>query len=123
MKFLLGDSFEAKALREKYIFYIVPMLNIEGVIHGNHRTDIAGYDLNRKWLEPSPFICPVIYACKFLVEKIRQERMIDLFCDMHSHFQAIGAFMYCNTWAKDGAVSPMKQSLNAELRVIPYMLS
>ena len=40
------------------------MLNIDGVIHGNQRTSLAGFDLNRKWDCPSPYLCPVIYATK-----------------------------------------------------------
>lgn len=31
---LLGDSTAAAALRAKYVFKIVPMLNVEGVING-----------------------------------------------------------------------------------------
>jgi len=40
-------------LREKFIFYIIPMLNPDGVINGNYRCAISGYDLNRKWGNPS----------------------------------------------------------------------
>ncbi len=34
-------------LREKFIFKIVPMVNVDGVVLGNYRTSIAGRDLNR----------------------------------------------------------------------------
>jgi len=54
--FLVSDCQEAKDLRSKYIFYVVPMLNPDGVIHGNQRVDLLGYDLNRRWLDPSPFL-------------------------------------------------------------------
>jgi murein tripeptide amidase MpaA len=47
MDFLLGDSEEAKKLRSEYIFKIVPMLNPDGVIVGNHRGALSGIDLNR----------------------------------------------------------------------------
>ena len=33
------------------------MVNIDGVIYGNFRTDISGYDLNRQWFEPNKVIC------------------------------------------------------------------
>jgi len=36
-------------LRTKFIFKIVPMLNPDGVIHGNYRANLAGIDLNRIW--------------------------------------------------------------------------
>jgi len=47
LQFLTGDSPEARALRDEYVFKIIPMLNIDGVIHGNYRTSLAGVDLNR----------------------------------------------------------------------------
>jgi murein tripeptide amidase MpaA len=36
-------------LLEKYNFYIVPMVNQDGVFLGNHRTGVLGQDLNRKF--------------------------------------------------------------------------
>jgi murein tripeptide amidase MpaA len=56
--FLLSDAIEARQLREQYIIYVVPMINPDGVIHGNHRTDLAGFDMNRRWMEASPYIHP-----------------------------------------------------------------
>lgn len=50
--FLLGDSVEAEYLRENCVFKIVPMLNPDGVIHGNYRSSLAGCDLNRRWKKP-----------------------------------------------------------------------
>jgi murein tripeptide amidase MpaA len=32
-----------------YDFYIIPMVNPDGVFLGNHRTGIVGIDLNRKF--------------------------------------------------------------------------
>ena len=67
---LLSDDEHAKALRENNIIYVVPMLNIDGVIHGNQRTDLAGFDENRKWQEPSPYLQPILWATKNLVKQI-----------------------------------------------------
>ena len=39
--FLLSDAEEAKRLRRDFVFKIVPMLNPDGVIHGNHRCNLA----------------------------------------------------------------------------------
>jgi murein tripeptide amidase MpaA len=47
--FLVGDSEEARKLRDAYVFKIVPMLNIDGVVNGNYRTSLVGVDLNRRW--------------------------------------------------------------------------
>lgn len=34
------------------IIKIIPMVNIDGVIHGNYRTSLIGCDLNRRWKNP-----------------------------------------------------------------------
>lgn len=47
IEFLMSDEPEAVLLREKYVFKIVPMLNPDGVIVGNYRCSLGGYDLNR----------------------------------------------------------------------------
>ena len=51
--FLLSNRPEAEFLRENCVFKIIPMLNPDGVIHGNYRTSLAGCDLNRRWKKPS----------------------------------------------------------------------
>jgi hypothetical protein len=51
--FLLSDSPEADYLRSMYIFKIIPMINIDGVINGNYRCSLVGSDLNRRWKSPS----------------------------------------------------------------------
>ena len=58
--FLMGNSEEAKKLREIYLFKIVPMMNPDGVLVGNSRTSFAGCDLNRRWTRPSEIIHPII---------------------------------------------------------------
>ena len=51
--FLLSEEKEAVALRNLYVFKIVPMLNPDGVIQGNYRTSLVGHDLNRRYTTPS----------------------------------------------------------------------
>lgn len=38
---------EAHFLRDRAIFKIIPMVNVDGVVLGNFRTGIMGRDLNR----------------------------------------------------------------------------
>lgn len=49
INFLVSKTKEAEFLRSKYIVKVIPMLNPDGVIFGNYRTNLAGLDLNRKW--------------------------------------------------------------------------
>jgi hypothetical protein len=46
-----GDTI-GEYLMQKWVFYVVPMINPDGVFWGNSRTSLAGVDLNRRWTEP-----------------------------------------------------------------------
>ena len=62
--FLLSDETEAVELRDKFIIKVIPMLNPDGVIHGNYRVSLLGVDLNRRWKKPSKFMHPTVYYTK-----------------------------------------------------------
>ncbi|TMS03784.1 Cytosolic carboxypeptidase 1 [Larimichthys crocea] len=68
LEFLMGSSLLAVSLREAYIFKIIPMLNPDGVINGNHRCSLSGEDLNRQWQNPNPELHPTIYHTKSLLQ-------------------------------------------------------
>jgi murein tripeptide amidase MpaA len=34
------------------MFFIIPMINVDGVKYGNYRTNLNGVDLNRIWRNP-----------------------------------------------------------------------
>ncbi|EQC38408.1 hypothetical protein SDRG_04119 [Saprolegnia diclina VS20] len=94
MEFLTGFSDEAIALRKCYIFKIIPMLNPDGVVHGNYRCSLAGIDLNRRWSQPSELYHPTIYAAKKMIALMRQSRKVLLFCDFHGHSRKKNMFTY-----------------------------
>ena len=96
LDFLTGDSAEARLLRATYVFKIVPMLNVEGVINGSHRCGLTGDDLNRRWRNPSPTMHPAIYNTKGIMSYIRQvlDRDIFLYCDFHGHSRKKNVFLY-----------------------------
>ena len=52
MDYLVSNSPEARVLRSKFVFKIIPMLNPDGVINGNYRCSLAGSDLNRRYKAP-----------------------------------------------------------------------
>lgn len=47
-------------LRDRYVFYIVPMLNPDGVVIGNFRTSYSGKDLNRQFTKLNKYLFPEI---------------------------------------------------------------
>jgi cytosolic carboxypeptidase protein 2/3 len=59
-----SDSLEANLLRKTFVFKIVPMINVDGVICGNYRASLSGMDLNRQWKAPSSVVFPEIHAIK-----------------------------------------------------------
>ena len=96
LDFLTSDTPEADELRTHFMFKIIPMLNVDGVINGNHRCGLTGEDLNRRWQDPNPQLHPVIYHSKGLMSYIRQvlSKEIFLFCDFHGHSRKKNVFLY-----------------------------
>lgn len=85
IEFLTSESEEARYLRETCVFKIIPMVNSDGVTHGNYRTSLCGNDLNRKWKAPSKVHQPTVYYTKKLIYELRKTHNLQLFCDFHGH--------------------------------------
>ncbi|XP_010114393.1 PREDICTED: cytosolic carboxypeptidase 3-like [Chlamydotis macqueenii] len=49
LDYILGYSSKAQLLWGKFVFKVVPMLNPDGAIVGNHHCSLTGQDLNRKF--------------------------------------------------------------------------
>ncbi|XP_019410303.1 PREDICTED: cytosolic carboxypeptidase 1 isoform X1 [Crocodylus porosus] len=95
LEYLMSSSPAAQSLRESYIFKIVPMLNPDGVINGNHRCSLSGEDLNRQWQNPNPDLHPTIYHAKGLLQYMATIKHLPLvYCDYHGHSRKKNVFMY-----------------------------
>ncbi|XP_069077548.1 cytosolic carboxypeptidase 4 [Pleurodeles waltl] len=95
LEFLVSNDPAAKILRESFIFKIIPMLNPDGVINGNHRCSLNGDDLNRQWVCPNPNLQPTIYHTKGLLQYLSSiDRTPLVFCDFHGHSQKKNVFLY-----------------------------
>ena len=88
-------------LRDKLIFKIIPMLNIDGVIFGNYRLNILGKDMNRLWLSNIPFNSDecdksslYINSIIDIIKKTLNNRNIFLYCDFHGHSGKQNFFLY-----------------------------
>uniref|UniRef100_A0A673C426 Cytosolic carboxypeptidase 1 n=1 Tax=Sphaeramia orbicularis TaxID=375764 RepID=A0A673C426_9TELE len=129
LEFLMGTSPLASSLREAYIFKIVPMLNPDGVVNGNHRCSLSGEDLNRQWQNPNPELHPTIYHTKSLLQYLAHiQRAPLVFCDYHGHSRKKNVFMYgCSVketvWQSN--ISATSSDLQEDLgyRALPKILS
>lgn len=94
---LFDGSMESRMLLEKFVFYIVPIINPDGVDEGNFRTDCNGRNLNRCYAAPDKDREPEIWAIKrFLGEMIKHD-YVEFCLDLHAHVNKQGAFIYGNS--------------------------
>lgn len=120
INFLLSKSFDAKMIRKKFVFKIIPMVNPDGVRYGNTRCSLLGIDLNRRWIEANEILHPEIFSAKELIKEVKLTHDLVMCCDIHSHAKKQNIFMYgCRTQNPDKSCK--KQNLIAKL--IPIMLA
>ncbi|OPJ69067.1 cytosolic carboxypeptidase 3 isoform C [Patagioenas fasciata monilis] len=94
LDYILGDSSKAQLLRDSFVFKVVPMLNPDGVIVGNHRCSLAGQDLNRKYRSNMKKYYPSIWYTRNMIKRVMEEREVFLYCDIHGHNMKKNVFMY-----------------------------
>uniref|UniRef100_A0A8C1IRY1 Cytosolic carboxypeptidase 1 n=1 Tax=Cyprinus carpio TaxID=7962 RepID=A0A8C1IRY1_CYPCA len=129
LEFLMSCSPQAQSLRESYIFKIIPMLNPDGVINGNHRCSLSGEDLNRQWQSPNAELHPTIYHAKSLLQYLRATGRTPLvFCDYHGHSRKKNVFMYgCSiketVWQTNANTSTCDLQEDLGYRTLPKLLS
>jgi len=68
------------------------MVNVDGVISGNYRSNISGSDVNRQWQYPSKRYHPEIYWIKQEITNNRKN--VAFFLDIHAHSRKMNSFFY-----------------------------
>lgn len=83
---LLRDDAEARGWRERYVLYVLPMANKDGVARGLTRFNANGRDLNRNWDVPAdPILVPENAALeRWLEGMIAAGRKPDLAIELHN---------------------------------------
>ena len=89
--YLLSDTHETRNILDNYVYYIVPMMNPDGVYHGVSRYTPKMQDMNDEWVreESDPLDSPVEveFVKKWITERLNSNKKIDLFIDIHCHTQ------------------------------------
>ena len=99
VRFLLRDGNcdpRAAALRNNFVFKIIPILNPDGVARGHYRADTLGMNLNRTYQFPTREKEPTIHAAKTTVMSYFAEDRLQLYVDLHAHASKRGVFIYGN---------------------------
>ncbi len=83
---LLRDDAEARAWRERYVLYVLPMANKDGVARGGTRFNTNGKDLNRNWDRPADAVLAPENAAleRWLEAMIAAGRAPDLAIELHN---------------------------------------
>ncbi|NXY84212.1 CBPC3 carboxypeptidase, partial [Alcedo cyanopectus] len=94
LDYILGNSQKARLLRDRFVFKVVPMLNPDGVIVGNHRCSLTGQDLNRKYTSNMKRLYPSIWYTRNMIKRVMEEHGVFLYCDIHGHNEKQNVFLY-----------------------------
>ncbi|XP_015606420.1 cytosolic carboxypeptidase 1 isoform X2 [Cephus cinctus] len=122
---LLGSSTYARSLRDDYVFKVIPMLNIEGVINGCNRYGLTNEDLNRRWSNPNQVLHPVIYHTKGLMEYCTRvlQRPPHVFVDYHGHSRRKNVFLFgCSTSGSWSAADKSKLDKPLMYLMLPHLM-
>jgi hypothetical protein len=92
--FITSSDPRAIAMRNNYVFKIIPVLNPDGVIRGNFRVDQNGINLNRCYENPDESLQPTIFAVKLYFEYLSSN--IKYYFDFHAHASKKSCFLFGN---------------------------
>ncbi|XP_075790448.1 cytosolic carboxypeptidase 3 isoform X2 [Pelodiscus sinensis] len=117
LDYILGNTRDARLLRDTFVFKVVPMLNPDGVIVGNYRCSLAGQDLNRNYTSDLKESFPSVWYTRNMIRRVMEERDILLYCDLHGHSGKENVFMYGCDNGEQAEVPCLRH------RIFPLMMS
>jgi hypothetical protein len=82
MDFLLSQDPLAAKARGRYLFHVIPIVNVDAVSEGRGRNHRSGKNLNREWEKPDPV--PEIGSIKKTLDAWKAKgNAMDIFLDIH----------------------------------------
>jgi cytosolic carboxypeptidase protein 2/3 len=117
-----GFLSKLKNTESSICWLIVPMVNIDGVLLGNNRTGLLGYDFNRNWnADEDPnreHLFPEIAGITRFFKRCRRQKhkQTKLFLDLHGHSSEPNVFSY-------GPPLPKLSEYYENSRLFPFLMS
>ncbi len=81
---IVADTPEARDMRRETVFYIVPMINPDGVAGGYSRSTSTGVNLEVNWDRPDSLTTPEVKLLKKKISELTSVAPFDLLLNMHS---------------------------------------
>ncbi|TKC52218.1 hypothetical protein EI555_009415, partial [Monodon monoceros] len=117
LDYILGDSSDTQLLQDTFIFKVGLTLNPDGVIVGNYRCSLAGWDLNLNYTSLLKESFPSVWYTRNMIRRLMEKREVILYCDLHGHSKKENIFMYgCDD-------SDRCKALYLQQRIFPLRLS
>ncbi|OAO04202.1 hypothetical protein A8B75_09175 [Sphingomonadales bacterium EhC05] len=91
----------ARLLHQKCRFHIIPNMNPDGSFRGHLRTNYAGTNLNREWLEPSAAKSPEVLCTRNAMDETGVDFAIDVHGDEAIPAVFIAGFEGIPSWTDD----------------------
>ncbi|CAK9048783.1 Cytosolic carboxypeptidase-like protein 5 (ATP/GTP-binding protein-like 5), partial [Durusdinium trenchii] len=102
LDFLSSSCAAAKELLRRYVFFVIPVLNPDGVAQGHHRLDLRGENLNRVYGKATLEHHPSIFAAEQACLNVHQNQGgLRLYLDLHAHSNRRGGFLLGDTTAAE----------------------
>jgi murein tripeptide amidase MpaA len=101
INFLLKKDIRSQTLRELFEWWIVPMVNPDGVIVGNYRNNLQGKDMNRHFFpdkldDPDALQHGRCHEVELLRSYLKEnsDGLLTMFLDIHAHSIEHSIFTY-----------------------------
>jgi cytosolic carboxypeptidase protein 2/3 len=99
---LLSRSLLSHKLRQTHEIWILPIVNPDGVVIGNYRSNLQGKDMNRHFFsdDDTENNKSRAHECEIIRSMLKEQfpeasNRFKLFLDIHAHSAATSIFMYC----------------------------
>lgn len=86
-------------MREEFEWWVLPIVNPDGVVIGNYRSNLQGKDMNRHFFQESDEgeqdKCTEVELIKrYLKQNLQSKKQLSMFLDIHSHSNKKSIFAF-----------------------------